>query len=95
MGTEEMLSHATRLAKLRLGMPGCLQSECLSSEDSYENAPMKKKGPRYQSRAPKLVAGARYEVDTYYAPVLTAHWLYAEARQGSRDMQRDVRARVR
>ena len=31
---------------------------------------------------------ARYEVDMYYAPLLTACWLYAEARQGSRDMQR-------
>jgi hypothetical protein len=30
----------------------------------------------------------RYGVDTYYAPVLTAYWLYAEARQGARDMKR-------
>jgi hypothetical protein len=29
-----------------------------------------------------------FGVDTYYAPILTAYWLYAEARQGSRDMQR-------
>ena len=50
---------------------------------------MQEKGPWISlSRAPRLVAGAGFEVDSYKAPVLTVRWLYAGARQGSKDMQR-------
>ena len=31
---------------------------------------------------------AGFEVDSESVPVLTARWLYAEVRQGARDMQR-------
>ncbi len=38
--------------------------------------------------ASDLVAGARFEADSDRAPLVTAHWLYAGVKQGTREMVR-------
>jgi hypothetical protein len=47
-----------------------------------------KKGPRSNSRASILVAGALFGADSYRIPTLTARWLYTGPGEGTRDMRR-------